>query len=183
MADFGEYTDINMVSRNTELNAEETHNYFPVAWAKVNRLAVQAAGLEGEAVYWMRSGALGAGAAQTLAWAGDQDVDFSTTDGVATTIVAALSLGLSGMGFTHFDIGGYTTQPPMVRTQELFLRSAEYAVFTPVMRTHLGNKPDANHQFYSSNDTLTQFARLTQIHARLKPYTAAFVKETSLLGF
>ena len=50
----------------------------------------------------------------------------------------ALSLSVSGMGLTHFDIGGYTTQFPMVRTQELFLRSAEYAVFTPVMRTHEG---------------------------------------------
>ncbi|KAF2347719.1 Glycoside hydrolase family 31, partial [Trinorchestia longiramus] len=59
---------------------------------------------------------------------------------------------------------------------------AEYSVFTPVMRTHLGNKPDANHQFYSSNDTLAQFARLTQIHARLTPYTAYCVRKASEMG-
>ena len=54
------------------------------------------------------------------------------------------------MGLTHFDIGGYTTvvrhgttenvvvQMNMVRTEELFMRGAEMAMFTPVMRTHEG---------------------------------------------
>ena len=40
---------------------------------------------------------------------------------------------------THFDIGGYTSLYGMIRTKELFLRSAEASVFTPVMRTHEGN--------------------------------------------
>ena len=85
-----------------------------------------------------------------LAWAGDQNVDFSLSDGLPSTIPAALSLGISGMGLTHFDIGGYTTvlrkgataevdfDFRMVRSEELFFRSAEMAVFTPVMRTHEG---------------------------------------------
>lgn len=183
MADFGEYTGLDMVSRNTFLTREEVHNLLPRAWAEANRVAVEGAGALEDAVYWMRSGALGSSGYQTLAWAGDQNVDFSEADGVASTIVAALSLAVSGMGLSHFDIGGYTTQAPvLVRTQELFLRSAEYAVFTPVMRTHLGNKPESNHQFYSSNDTLTQFARLTQLHARLAPYTRAQVYDNSNNG-
>ena len=69
---------------------------------------------------------------------------------MATTVPAALSLGLSGCGLTHFDIGGYTTQirervvgpvfinTTMVRSEELFFRGAEHAVFTPMMRTHEG---------------------------------------------
>ena len=36
-------------------------------------------------------------------------MDWSYSDGLPTTLPAALSLGLSGFGLNHFDIGGYTT--------------------------------------------------------------------------
>ena len=75
-----------------------------------------------------------------MMWAGDQNVDFSYADGFASTVPSALSMGLSGMGLTHYDIGGYTAikELSLFRTEELFLRSAETAVFTPIMRTHEG---------------------------------------------
>ena len=55
----------------------------------------------------------------------------------------------------------------MVRSKELLLRWAEYSAFTPVMRTHEGNHPDANHQVYTDLDTMTQFGRLTRMFAML----------------
>ena len=74
--------------------------------------------------------------------AGDQNVDWSLSDGLASTLTAALSMGMSGVALTHFDIGGFTTfasyTPPLVRTEQLLLRSAEMAVFTPMFRTHEG---------------------------------------------
>ena len=77
------------------------------------------------------------------------------------------------MYHTHFpitfsDIGGYTGYTrKLTRTKELLLRWAEYAVFTPVMRTHEGNLPGEHHQIYSDKDTLKQFARLTNMYAAL----------------
>ena len=75
-------------------------------------------------------------------WAGDQNVDWSLSDGLASTLTAALSMGMSGVALTHYDIGGFTTfasyNPPLVRTEQLLLRSAEMAVFTPMFRTHEG---------------------------------------------
>ena len=87
----------------------------------------------------------------------------------------------------------------LVRTKELFLRWAEYSVFSPIMRTHevcltsswghfrfsfptftlivnnrvshQGNEPESFHQFYSDEDTMFQFGRLTQIFTTLKNYT------------
>jgi alpha-glucosidase (family GH31 glycosyl hydrolase) len=46
------------------------------------------------------------------------------------------------------DIGGYTGSAlfNLTRSKELLLRWAEYAAFTPLMRTHEGNQPAANHQ-------------------------------------
>ena len=83
---------------------------------------------------------LGTGNYTTLMWAGDQNVDFSYGDGLPSTIPSALNMGLSGIGITHFDIGGYTTYQAfgLVRTAEMLLRSAEAAVFTPMFRSHEG---------------------------------------------
>ncbi|KAG7170296.1 Sulfoquinovosidase-like [Homarus americanus] len=184
MADFGEYTALDMYSATGELYDPETrHNLLPEEWARCTREVLESSGQLGEVVPFMRSGGLGSSGYQVLAWAGDQNVDWSLSDGLATTIVAALSLAVSGMGVTHFDIGGYTTLPPLLtRSKELFLRSCEYAAFTPVMRTHEGNIPEANHQFYSDEDTLTLFARLSQIHATLLPYTRYLLQELSTTG-
>ena len=67
--------------------------------------------------------------------------------------------GLSGFGATHFDIGGYTSlvtegdeesvsaQVNMLRTEELLLRGAEAAVFTPVFRSHEGNNCHKYNQY------------------------------------
>lgn len=76
----------------------------------------------------------------TLMWAGDQNVDWSAGDGLPSVIPAALSSGLCGIGMTHIDIGLYTTFGALglKRSAELLLRSAEMAVFSPVMRTHEG---------------------------------------------
>nr|KAG5706019.1 hypothetical protein BaRGS_028128 [Batillaria attramentaria] len=124
-----------------------------------------------------------------LMWAGDQNVDFSLSDGMASTIPAALSMGLSGVGMTHFDIGGYTTyvlKNPvpyyMVRTPERLLRSAEHAVFGPVFRTHEGNIPQENAQFYSSPYMLACFKRLVAMFVLLGPYHQEVVNTTASLG-
>ncbi|XP_045104098.1 sulfoquinovosidase-like isoform X2 [Portunus trituberculatus] len=170
MADFGEYTRYDMYSR-APYDGESRHMLFPWFWAMCNRAALDSSGTTGQVVPFMRSGSLHASGSQVLAWAGDQNVNWAYGDGLPSTVIAAHNLAISGMGVTHFDIGGYTTQPPvLVRSKELLLRSAEYAVFTPVMRTHEGNKPGSNHQYYSDQDTLQQFARLTQMHTRLLPY-------------
>ena len=57
------------------------------------------------------------------------------------------------MGISHSDIGGYVSAMCVVRTQELFLRWAEMAVFTPVMRTHEGNRPTINWQVFNTIHT------------------------------
>ena len=48
-----------------------------------------------------------------MSWAGDQAVDWTKSDGLPSSIVAALSLAVSGMGLSHSDIGGYTSVPQL----------------------------------------------------------------------
>ncbi|KAK7102623.1 hypothetical protein V1264_020815 [Littorina saxatilis] len=186
MADFGEYLPIHGVSFHSGQSAEELHNQWPVMWAQLNRQAVEEAGKLGDVVFWTRAGFSGTGNYTTLLWAGDQNVDWSLSDGLASTLTAALSVGMSGVALTHYDIGGFTTfasyTPPLVRTEELLLRSAEMAVFTPVFRTHEGSEPSANVQFYSSRGTLLKFARLSRMFSAMMNYTRHVVDTSSTTG-
>ncbi len=181
MADFGEYLPTDITLHNG-VSAMIEHNHWPALWAKCNYDAVVESGKLGEVFYFMRAGGTGSQKYCTLLWAGDQSVDFTTHDGLPTTIVAALSAGMSGCGLSHSDIGGYTSLFGNTRTKELFLRWAEMAVFTTIMRTHEGNRPDENFQYYEDADTMEQFARLVDIHVALKPYLKELVAENAQKG-
>jgi len=182
MADFGEYLPTDDILLASGKSPMIEHNHWPSLWAKCNYDAVSESGKLGEIVYFMRAGGTGSQKYCTLLWAGDQSVDFSRHDGLCTTITAALSSAMSGCGLTHSDIGGYTSLFDNTRTKEVFLRWSEAAVFTPVMRTHEGNRPETNFQYYDDEDCMDQLARLTKMHVKLTPYIKELVKENSLTG-
>lgn len=181
MADFGEYLPID-VRLAGDADPMLEHNTWPVRWAEVNARAIATAGLTGDALFFMRAGHTGVQAHCPLLWAGDQSVDFSRHDGLQTVICGALSSGLLGNAYHHSDIGGYTSLYGNCRTEELFQRWAEMAAFTPVMRTHEGNRPDQNLQFWQDPDTLAHFARMTRIFAGLSPYVRSLVDEAEKCG-
>jgi len=182
MADFGEYLPTDDIRLYNGVSPMIEHNHWPALWAKCNYDAVKEAGKLEEVVYFMRAGAAGSQKYCTLLWAGDQSVDFSIHDGLAAVICGSLSAGMLGCGLTHSDIGGYTSLFGNVRTKELFLRWAEMAVFTPVMRTHEGNRPEENFQYYEDEETMEALARLVDIYTELAPYTKALVKENADQG-
>uniref|UniRef100_H2YA46 Glycoside hydrolase family 31 N-terminal domain-containing protein n=1 Tax=Ciona savignyi TaxID=51511 RepID=H2YA46_CIOSA len=183
MADFGgEYLPVNDAVFFDETPSTQMHNLYSQMWAKLNREAVEEENKVNDTFIFMRSG-FGQSPGYTMtSWAGDQNVDFSYADGMASVIPAALSLGMSGMGIHHSDIGGYVSLICMVRTEELILRWAELSVFTPIMRTHEGNRPYRNWQVYTLNSTTKSFARLTSLYTRLAPYHTAVVEETASRG-
>ena len=169
MADFGEYLPIDLKLRNG-ISAKIEHNHWPVLWAKCNYEAVKESGNLEEIVYFMRAGGAGSQKYCALLWAGDQSVDFSIHDGLISVVRGALSSAMSGMTITHSDIGGYTSLFGNVRTKELFLRWTEMAAFSPFMRTHEGNRPDDNFQFYEDTETMKFLGRFTKIYTSMKEY-------------
>lgn len=181
MADFGEYLPADAVCANGERGLS-AHNRWPELWARCNREAVEEAGLSGECVFFMRAGAAGSQKYATLIWAGDQCVDWSEDDGLPSVITAALSLGMSGYGLHTCDAGGYTTLFHLKRDRELLLRWLEFACFTPIMRTHEGNRPDSNIQIYSDDELIHGAARLTRLHTALLPYLSECVRENAESG-
>ena len=181
MADFGEYLPTDAVLFSGE-SAESYHNKYPAMWAKANREAVEEAGKLGQVAFFTRAGYTGTSRYSTIMWAGDQLVNWSLDDGLASVIPAALSLGMCGYGISHSDTGGYTSLFEVIRTKEVFMRWAELSAFTPVMRTHEGNRPDESWQFNSDEETLQHFAKMSKIYVALKPYMQAVVKENAETG-
>lgn len=181
MADFGEYLPTDAVLFNG-VSAMLEHNHWPALWAKCNYEAIQETGKIGDVVYFMRAGGTGNQKWCTLMWAGDQSVDFTLDDGLASAICGTLSLGMVGCTVSHSDIGGYTSLFDNCRTKELFERWTEMAAFTPFMRTHESNRPDTNFQYYDDEETMAHLARFVHIYTDLKPYTQALVKEASQRG-
>jgi alpha-glucosidase len=180
MADFGEYlpTDLRLHAGDPM----QEHNRWPVRWAEVNARAVASRGKTGEVLWFMRAGHTGVQAHCPLLWAGDQSVDFSRHDGIGTVVTAALSSGLVGNAFSHSDVGGYTSLFGNVRTEELILRWYELGAFSPVLRTHEGNRPDENLQIDSTPALIEGFLRWSRVHAALAPYVRHLVREAQASG-
>jgi len=181
MADFAEYLPMDCVLYNG-IDAKIMHNYWPVLWARCNYKAVEERGMLGEILYFMRAGAHGIQNYCVSLWAGDQLVEWSRHDGMPTVISGALSSGMMGNPYHHSDIGGYTSLHGCRRSKELFERWLELGTFSSLMRTHEGNRPKENFQFYEDSDTLDLMRRYTEIRLALKPYFRAVDIEGSVHG-
>jgi alpha-glucosidase len=181
MADFGEYLPTHCLLHSG--NPEELHNKWPDLWVKLNREVLEEANMLSAAIFFNRAGYKDNCKYSTLIWNGDQHVDFTDDFGMASALRAKLSLAFSGVGFSHSDIGGYTTVPAIKRSKELYIRWLQMNTFTPVMRSHEGNKPWKNKQFDSDQELLDFNVLYTNIHYLLKPYFLAVEYEYHDFGY
>ena len=109
--------------------AAEAHNDYPNLYIGAYNRFLDAAAGTGNGVTFSRAGYSGA-QRFPIHWAGDQVSAFADLRGQLT---AGLSLGLSGVPFWSFDLGGFAGDFP---TTELYLRSAAFAAFSPIMQFH-----------------------------------------------
>ena len=168
MADFGEALPYDAVMANGESGAA-FHNRYPAAWAQLNRELIDSLPGGDQYVFFTRSAYSRSSGYTTLMWEGDQLVSWDGSDGIKSAVTGLLSGGLSGFPLNHSDIGGYTgINNPLLhisRSKELLLRWMELSAFTTLYRTHEGNTPDQNIQFYSDPQTLDQFDRFAKVYA------------------
>ncbi|KAH7677316.1 Alpha-glucosidase protein [Dioscorea alata] len=193
MADFGEGLPLDA---NTYSDAIAAHNRYPELWAKINREFVDEwkSNCHGNKkddsneslVFFMRAGFRGSFKWSMLFWEGDQMVSWQKNDGIKSSVIGLLSSGLSGFALNHSDIGGYcSVNMPFIRyhrSEELLMRWMELNAFSTVFRTHEGNIPSSNCQFYSNSNTLAQFARFAKVFKAWKFYRLKLVKEAAEKG-
>ena len=167
MADFGEALPYDAVLYDGT-PAAAFHNRYPEAWARLNRELIDSLPNGGEMVFFTRSGFTFSPSLTTLMWQGDQLVSWDANDGIKSAVTGLLSGSISGFSLNHSDIGGYTgINNPLLKIQrdkELLMRWMELSAFTPIYRTHEGNTPDQNAQFYSDDETLAQFDRFARVY-------------------
>ncbi|NCT22261.1 hypothetical protein GW781_14050 [bacterium] len=68
------------------------------------------------------------------------------------------------------------------RTPELLARWSEANAFSPILRTHEGNRPWNNTQPWSSAETMRAFVRATKMHTALAPYLKHVSAEAQRTG-
>lgn len=185
MADFGEALPLDAQLRS-RTDARSYHNKYPVEWAKLNREAIQESS-RADSVFFVRAGFTKSPKYATLFWLGDQLVTWDHYDGIKTTVTALISSGLSGYSINHSDIGGYTYVNnkfvTLERSQELLLRWIELNAFTPIFRTHEGNKPFLGYQVYSDIPTFEFFSKFSKIFANLVDYREELFLEAQNKGY
>lgn len=180
MADFGEYLPTDCVLYEGDPAA--LHNRWPALWAQLNREAIEECGKLGEVFFFTRAGFTGSIRHSTLMWNGDQCADWALAGGFPEAIPAALSLGVSGFGLSHSDVGGFSTFFHVKRSPELMARWAELGAFSPVMRSHEGIRPGNNAQFDHNAALLAHYARMARLHKNLKPFLQAAQRENTERG-
>jgi alpha-glucosidase len=185
MCDFGESFPID--SKNfAGLPALSYHNQFVEDWARLNEEALVEAGRD-DVVYFCRSGYTQSPGAARLFWQGDQMVTWDANDGLKSAVSGLIGGGLSGYALNHSDIGGYTTLSKfgigLKREKELLLRWMEFSAFTAAFRTHEGNLPEENVQFYSDAETLQAFDRNARLFKSLFFYRQALFQDATTRGY
>lgn len=183
MADFAEGLPLD--ARLADGDPQLMHNRWPALWAETVREGCERAG-QPDCVTWFRTGSLGMDAQSPMFWNGDQLTSFAAEDGLASVLRGTFSAGVSGWPLVHSDVGGYTSIDAVVknyvRSPELLARWAELSAFGVMMRTHEGNRPAENTQVGDTEETRTQFARMSRIFAALAPYRAEVVATATETG-
>lgn len=178
MSDFGEYTPVTSDTslQNMVSDAFFFHNKYPLLWAEFQRSVIEEFGLEDEALIFHRSANTGANRYMNLFWVGDQNLNWGENDGIKSVVTIMGHMGFSGYAQQHSDVGGYTDTLTyqgvnVTRSAELLGRWGELAaVSSPVFRSHEGNIPEVNAQFYSNASTYAYYAYNARMFVSLAAY-------------
>ncbi len=126
-------------------------------------------------------------------WAGDNEPNFGTDDGLPSVIVAGLAAAMSGFSIWGHDVGGYLngnfspTSPA-----DLFMRWAQFGCFSPIMQMHRQVNPADLRQYpwgyaqagetIDQNDALDNYRFYATLHTRLFPYLYTHAKQSQDTG-
>ncbi|MBN1262139.1 MAG: DUF5110 domain-containing protein, partial [Anaerolineae bacterium] len=111
-----------------------------------------------------------------ISWTGDNE---SSWESLRLTVPMMLALGLSGIGFSGPDIGGFAGEA----NGELFTRWLQMGVFMPLFRAHtVANTPDQEPWSYGE-PYLSINRRFIQLRYELLPYLYTTVWQMTTRGW
>ncbi|KAL4861683.1 hypothetical protein BDV12DRAFT_207836 [Aspergillus spectabilis] len=191
MTDFGEYTPVYPDTRFADKDIDPFfyHNAYPREWAGLHHWIGKSVPQFKDSILFHRSSSMSANRYQNLYWAGDQAINWGVNDGIKSSVTVMAHMGLSGYAHGHLEIGGYTTtwddSGVVNRSAELLGRWGEVsAVASSVFRSHEGNVPQVNAQFYTNSSTYTYFSYNARMFSSLGKYRRRILDtESRTLGW
>lgn len=161
---------------------KETHNKYPLLYAKTIYEAAcevkEKAGLRG--LLWGRSGYAGS-QNYPANWAGDSSTH---KNNLAAILRGGLSIGISGVSFWGFDIGGfYNCDYEGNRTKpddDEYVRSVQMGLLSPLSRSHGQATPREPWEY--SSKAQEAFLKINKFRYRLFPYLYSIAYETHREG-
>ncbi len=153
----------------------EAHNVYGMLMARASRDGLLAQQPETRPVLITRAGWAGAQRYAT-SWTGDNE---STWASLKLTTPMVMGLGLSGLGFTGPDVGGFNG----AADGELFTRWIQMAAFLPFFRAHtIAGTPDQEPWSYGE-PYLSIVRRFIQLRYELLPYLYTAVWQMTTRGW
>jgi len=156
--DFGEGIPEQAIYQNIE--GRRFHNLYALVYNAAIANAIRR--VSGESIVWARSGTAGS-QRYPVHWGGDSQCSFA---GLAGTLRAALSLGLSGFPFFSHDIGGFMGRP----TPELYIRWAQFGLFSSHARCHGCGNDNSREPWTFGEEACEVFRFYADLRYRLLPY-------------
>jgi alpha-D-xyloside xylohydrolase len=167
MEDFGEYTPLDGRAASGA-RGMELHNLYPLQYhCGAHATAPRAA-------RFVRSGWTGSARCSPIVWGGDPTVDWGF-DGLRSTVVNGLTMGLSGVSTWGSDIGGFFALFENRLTPELLIRWIQVGAVSGVMRTQANGIriPDSPRPQIWDPEVIDHWRRWAKLRTQLYPYLAA----------
>jgi alpha-D-xyloside xylohydrolase len=142
------------------IEGKRLHNLYSLVYNAA--IAEATHRVTGEWIVWSRSGTAGS-QRYPLHWGGDSQCSWS---GLAGTLKAALSIGLSGIPFFSHDIGGYIGRPD----SELYIRWAQFGLLSSHSRTHGVGDDNSREPWTYGSEAERIFRHFAELRYRLLAY-------------
>ncbi|MCI6018440.1 MAG: hypothetical protein MRZ59_06280 [Clostridiales bacterium] len=160
----------------------QSHNKYTLLYARTIFEASREAKEEmGEkALLWGRSGFAGS-QNYPANWAGDSS---AATNNLASILNGGLSMGMSGVSFWGFDIGGFYNCDEegrrVIPSDEEYIRSVQMGLMSPLSRSHGQSTPREPWVF--SEKAQEAFLTVNKLRYRMIPYIYSTAYETHKTG-
>lgn len=184
MYDFAEYVPLDAVMFDGTTGLE-AHNKYPILYQQAAFDLLEKVRKKDYLIF-VRSGYAGTGGRVPMVWAGDQNTDFSLSDGLPAALTGALNLGMSGVPFWGSDISGYhyIFNPPP--DKDVYLRWTEVGAFSADMHDEnegAGNSPVSDRwQIWKDQQTLDIYKKYASMKTRMVPYTKVAAAQAHATG-
>jgi oligosaccharide 4-alpha-D-glucosyltransferase len=157
----------------------ELHNVYALTWAKFAFDGYRRDFPKERILLLPRSGYAGMQRYSTFPWSGDIDRSF---DGLKAQIPIVTTMGLDGVGYMHFDAGGFTGAGEARHDPELYSRWLEYAAFSPVMRTHADATVYSPEPIFWDGVTRDRVVKYIKLRYAMLPYNYTMAYENTTTG-